>query len=420
MREKKTGTKRIIIAGGGASGMCAAVLTARAGFSVTVLEKGTETGKKLSMTGNGRCNLSNLALDAACYNETARPFIAPLLARWGVEDTVSFFRSVGILVRSEEGYLYPVCGEAKSVVKALEQAASEAGATIRIKQQVKRVMKQKTGAPFLVQTNTDTFEADAVILAGGGMSGPKACNATGDFYYIAEQLGLRTTRPLPALVRMRSDDPTLPSKAGVRAFCRVRFLAGRKLLAEETGEVQLTAEGISGIPVLQASAACAEALEAGRSVMAVLDLFPQVPVEDTEQAIRERLARRGAVSVEAFLNGYGNRLLNEMICTRYRVNPQEKTGNIDPELLTDMLRTYRNLEIPVRAVDGFRQAQATRGGVCLTDLTAYLEAKSLPGLFVTGELCDVDGRCGGYNLQWAWSSAMAAAEGAGKRFGTTP
>lgn len=416
MKQTSDDRKQVVIAGGGASGMCAAVLLARAGLKVTVLEKGKEPGKKLSMTGNGRCNLSNLAMDEACYHTDRPALLRSLLARYGTPETVAFFRSIGVPVRSEEGYLYPVSGEAKSVVNALRLHMEKEHVNLKCRSQLKKT--ERADGVFLVKTQEETLKADAVVFATGGLAGPDSTCSDGDGYYLAETgCGLSVSARFPALCRLLSDDDTLPRETGVRVTARVSFEADGTVFAEECGEVQLTKDAVSGIPVLQASASCAQKLADGKPVCLVLDLFPFSAAEETDALIRERLDMRGNEPLRDFLNGFSNGLINEMICRREGLDPETPVSGVSEARLQTLLQTYRALPVSVRAIDSFKQAQTTRGGVCLASLTEKLEAKNMPGLYVIGELCDVDGRCGGYNLQWAWTSAMAAADGIRERFG---
>ena len=401
-----SGRQRIVIAGGGASGLCAGVLLARNGFPVTVLEKTDTAGKKLSMTGNGRCNLSNLATDASCYNEAARPLIEKLLPRAGVRETVAFFREIGVLLRNEEGYLYPVSGRAKQVVASLLDAFLAAGGRMVYGAQLKRV----TGAgPFRACTADEAFDADCVILATGGLSGPKTTASTGDGYYIASDLGMEVTERFPALVRLLSDDKTLPADTGVRARARVTFLADGVPFAEECGEVQLTAEGISGIPVLQAGAEAAKALSRGASVTASLDFFPDVTEEAWEALASSFAARQTHQTAGSILNGVADARVNEMVLSRAGIETGMPFERIAEKTRRDLMNGYRALRIRITGTADYTQAQATAGGVALSSLSDTLESLKKPGIYCIGELADVDGRCGGFNLQWAWTGALVVA-----------
>ena len=400
------GRRRIVIAGGGASGLCAGVLLARRGFFVTVLEKTNTAGKKLSMTGNGRCNLSNLTMDATCYNEAARPLIERLLPQAGVRETIAFFREIGVLLRNEEGYLYPVSGRAKQVVSSLLDAFHDAGGRMVYDAQLRQV----TGdGPFLACTADAAFEADCVILATGGLSGPKTTKSTGDGYYIANMLGMEITERYPALVRLLSDDKTLPADTGVRARARVTFLADGVPFAAECGEVQLTAEGISGIPVLQAGAEVAKALSRGASVTATLDLFPDVTKEAWEDLTASVAESRESRSIAGMLGGVADIRINHMVLSRAGIDPDIPAGGITAKKRRDLMNGYRALSIRITGTADYAQAQATAGGVALSSLTGCLESVSKPGIYCIGELVDVNGRCGGYNLQWAWTGALVAA-----------
>lgn len=398
--------KQVVIAGGGASGLCAGIVLARRGFSVTVLEKTDTAGRKLSMTGNGRCNVSNLVMNASCYNENAAALAGKLLAQAGTAETIAFFRDIGVLLRNEEGYLYPVSGSAKQVVSAITHAFFAAGGRLLYNEQVKRV--DGTG-PFTVKTQGAAFPADIVILATGGLSGPKTTASTGDGYYIAKCLGMDVTECYPALVRLLSDDETLPADTGVRVRARVTFSADGIPFARECGEVQLTGEGLSGIPVLQASASCARALDRGEAVCAELDLFPDVTGEAWEALVSAYSGAAGHETLSVYLNGFSAEQINRMVLARAGLDPQTDAADTGADAREALLRRYRALRIPVTGTADHTKAQATAGGVSLDCLNDRLESLAAPGVYCTGELADVDGRCGGYNLQWAWTSALVVA-----------
>ena len=411
-REKRN----IVIIGGGAAGLCAGVLCARAGLTVTLLEKTEVCGRKLSMTGNGRCNLSNLRMEASCFDVAEGSLPEKLLAHFGVQETISFFSSVGILVRDEEGYLYPVSGQAQSVTEALVNAYLAAGGNIVYRRQVKEILPgtEEDGSRWTVRTAGECYPADAVILASGGLSGPKNTKSTGDGYYIAERLGASVTQTYPALCGLQSPDALLPKESGVRVRARVSFFGeDESLLAEECGEVQLTAGRVSGIPVMQASSLVAKTLAEGRRVTLSLDLFPETEDAAFARLCEERIAGRGraekAGSLGAFLLGFGHGEINRMILERQGLSAEMPLTEIPEARLSELLHAYRDLRFTVGGTDGFAHAQATEGGIALSSLTEELELKTAAGVYCIGELVDVCGRCGGYNLQWAWTSAMCAA-----------
>lgn len=410
----------VIVIGGGASGLTAAIFAAGSGARVHVLEKSDRAGNKLSMTGNGRCNLSNMELDPSMYNLTAQMYLPHYFKRFGLAQTLAFMESVGVVVQDEGGYLYPVSYQAMSVVNALHAECLRLNVTFSYQAQVKAIHRMEEGGFCVTTADASKFYGTSVVLASGALSGTKKCGATGDAYYLLEHAGVQLTKRYPALVPLLTDDETMPFETGVRALATLFFLTDKEDLATEYGEVQFYREVLSGIPVLQASNAVARALEEGKEVNVRVDLFPAYEEEAFEALIATVCARKGLpgnenVSLIDFLEGFHNRYLNEMVLNKMKLSSSMKMKNISVQMLESILRHYRKVVIPVRGVSAYDKAQATSGGVPFTEVDEGLQLNKMPGVYVAGELMDVDGRCGGYNLQWAWTSGaiagMAAAKG---------
>ena len=215
-------SKKVLVAGAGAAGMCAAIMAARQGADVTLLEKNDIAGKKISMTGNGRCNLTNEAMSPSCYNLSARDRMGDFLDRFGVSDTIDFMRSLGVVTQSEEGYIYPLSGQAVTVQNALFDEVKRLGIDYISGRQLKKITPLNEGG-FEVKASGEVYNADAVIIATGGLSGPKSTMSTGDSYYIAKSLGMEVTKTYPALAALLSDDKDLPKEYGVRMMANVRI-----------------------------------------------------------------------------------------------------------------------------------------------------------------------------------------------------
>lgn len=408
--------EKVIVAGAGASGMCAAIVCARAGAEVTIIEKSDTAGKKLSMTGNGRCNLSNTNMHVGCYNPQARDRMQNWLEKYGVEETIQFFHSLGIAIRNEDGYLYPFSGQANTVADVLRKENERLGVPIIYHTQVKEILPGTKLRRYGVRTNGAFYEADSVILAMGGNSGPKITMSTGDGYYIAQKLGLHLTDRTPGLVQLKSSDPALPAEAGVRMEAKVTFYAGEKKLAEETGEVQFTKSGLSGIPVMQASEYVARALANGEKVHAEIDFFPGYTEEQFRYLTENILLLKDQRSITEMLEGVCNSHINDMILKKLAIDSGCRSDQLTDPNLKKILCEYRQVRIPITETGTFQQSQVTAGGICLQDLTDELEAVNMPGIYCVGELTDVDGRCGGYNLQWAWmSGSIAGSSAAGRK-----
>lgn len=402
--------RRIIVAGGGASGMCAAIYAARNGASVTIIEKNNQLGKKLSMTGNGRCNISNLNMNEKMYNAAAEKRMKQWLSVYGVLDVISFFKSLGIVVKSEDGYLYPLSGQAQSVVQAFENEIKRLGITVIYGEQLKSVepIADGQGKKYRVITNNTFYEADRVIIATGSLSGPKTTMSTGDGYYICKKLGLSIKDTYPALVGFKADPEEIMPEGGVRSLAEISFLLGSEVVAKEYGELQITKDGISGIPVMQASSKVVRLLEEKKPITAVVNFFPDYDEDDYLSLEKEMLRLRDDRTLSDFLTGFHNSYITDMIIKKMKMGRSMKMKNISESMVLSILDSYRNYKIKLDSNYGYLQSQVTSGGVSLGDVRDDMTTISHDGIFVVGELVDVDGRCGGYNLQWAFTSGSIA------------
>lgn len=403
-------SRKIIVVGAGASGMCAAITAARKGAKVTLIEKNDIAGKKISMTGNGRCNITNEAMDASCYNSSARCRMAGWLKRFGTFDTIEFMKSLGVVTTSEEGYIYPISGQATTVQNALFDEVKRLGIKYQKSLQLKKIIPKENG-DLLVKTSGDSFEAQKVIIATGALSGPKSTMSTGDGYYILKNLGMKITDTYPALVSLLSDDKDLPSEYGVRMMANVSIEEISGLL--EYGEVQLTSKGISGIPVLQLSGEVSRYFLRGvKSVTAVIDFFPLYSDEEFAKLKDDILATSVGKTYIQALDGICNHLIGKMILSRSSIIEDKMITKDDKQCLSMVIDKLRCVKINVIGTAGYLSSQVTGGGVCLDDISDDFEYTKVPGIYVVGELLDVDGRCGGYNLQWAFTSGSIAGSAA--------
>lgn len=392
-----------IIIGGGAAGMAAAIAAAEAGGRVTLIERQSRVGRKLLATGNGRCNLSNRAAgDWTHYHGEQPGFSRAALARYGVEDTLAWFRALGLItVEEPDGKLYPYSNMAGSVLDVLRFALERPGITVRCGERVTALRRERGG--FAVETETDRLRAGRVILAAGGCAGAKLGGVT-DGYQLAAALGHSRTALHPALVQIKTD-PTYPrALKGVKADAAVHLLRGRECLAETRGEILFTEYGVSGPAIFELSRAAATG---GEGLRLSLDLLSGWTEAETAAWLRAR-RRAGLSETAQLLTGTLHTRLGQTVCRAAGFTNQP------PETLTDgdldrIARSLRGFSLPVTGVCGFDQAQVTAGGLRTAEFDAEtLESRLVPGLFAVGEVLDVDGDCGGFNLQWAWSSGRAA------------
>ncbi|WP_312443538.1 NAD(P)/FAD-dependent oxidoreductase [Lacrimispora sp.] len=401
--------QQVIIVGAGASGLAAAIQAARQGASVTVLEHTARPGKKLLSTGNGKCNLTNLMTPDDAYRGGQPEFIKKVLERIPVGQTLEFFRNLGLVLTDWNGYVYPNTGQAASVLEALLFELDHLGVSIVTDCQVEEIRKDLS-----LMTSKGKKKADAVILAAGSMAAPKT-GSDGSGYQLASALGHRIIKPLPALVQLRCREKWYKQAAGVRTEAAVTLKIDGKAAAADRGELQFTDYGISGIPVFQVSRFAAREMDAGRNVTAELDLFPSMDFESTRQLLLERARHFGYRPAEEFLNGVLNHKLARILLKEAGIPNEGFVKDITASQIKKLASSLKGLKTEIIAANSFDQAQVCSGGIDTREVDPNtMESKLINGLYLAGEILDVDGICGGYNLQWAWSCGILAGTYAGR------
>lgn len=405
--------KQVIIIGGGASGLVAAIAAARQGAEVTILEHMDRVGKKILSTGNGRCNITNLTMRAECYRCGQKNFPMRVIDKFSVWDTLTFFDEIGIVTKSKNGYIYPNSEQASSVLDALRMETEHLGVRVITSCQVKRARKVGKGG-FLIETDQGDYRGQRLILATGSKAAP-VTGSDGSGYELAKSFGHRVILPLPALVQLRCEGKHFKQLAGIRCEAAVQLIADGKTLAGDEGELQLTDYGISGIPTFQISRYASVALAAGSQVSVLVDFLPSKSMEETRQFILQRSVQLGYRSCGDFLTGVLNKKLAGVLLKLSGISPEIPVSQVKPANWERLIRQLKHFEAVVTATNSFEQAQICCGGVDTREIRAEsLESKLVPGLHLVGELLDVDGICGGYNLQWAWSTGMLAGSWAGR------
>ena len=403
---------KITIIGGGASGMMAAITAAAAGAHVEILEGGPLLGKKILSTGNGRCNLTNIALDTSLYQGSAAKMAAALIKEFPPRDTIAFFEKIGIptvtasSARGNDSWVYPACKEASAVRKALELECERLGVAILTEHRVETI--RKIEKEFLITTREGIqYQADRVILSTGGKALPKS-GSDGSGYELAASFGHSLVPPLPALGALISDSSLCSALAGIRADAAVSLIVNRSVTAEEYGEIQYTDYGLSGIPVFQVSSRAVRALTEGKQVMLRIDLIPDVKMNDLFLKLSERKIRRGLHESGTLLLGL---VPDKMVPTLLKlagIRLHIPCSEISRDALMKLAYTLKNLEFEINDAKDFDACQVTSGGIPASEVSLNLESLKVRGLYFAGEILDVDGPCGGYNLQWAWTSGYKA------------
>lgn len=398
--------RRIAIIGGGASGMMAAVTAAENGAEVFVYEAKDRTGKKILATGNGKCNYTNLVQEDSCYRGTDMSFSCKVRMAFPVEKTIDFFRSIGIEPKYRNGYVYPNSEQAASVADALTMELR--AKKVKVIQESVIFIKNQNDI-FLVKTEQSQREFDKVILCCGspaGMKNTKEFNG----YRLAEQLGHTITDLIPALVQLRCSEKWFKTVSGVRTEGIVTVLENGKKIAEEKGELLFAEYGLSGIPVFQISRYAGAALLKGSKVTCKLDLLPEYTKEELVSLLQKRFDNLRNRTAEEMLIGLLNHKMNFILLKELNIDPvSDSKKAFKSNDLERLAALYKGLTCEVMETNPFANAQVCAGGVNTKELDdETMESGLTKGLYFAGELVDVDGTCGGYNLQWAWSSGYVA------------
>ncbi len=383
--------KKVIILGAGASGMMAAIQAASQKAEVILIEKNNIIGKKLSVTGNGKCNFTNINEINTAYRGENEGFEQNALSNFTSVDAIRFFSRLGIYSVNREGWLYPRSGQASSVADVLRMEAEHLG--VRIKTSTSAIEAEKKDDVFLVRTDAWEYTGDALIIACGS----KASSVPGsgeDGYRLAASFGHRIIRPLPALTGLVCSP--VPGWSGVRINGKVVLLIDGLRVMEEEGEIQLTDYGISGIPVFQVSGPAIRAVSNKKKVELLVDFFPDFSAESLPAFLDERRKNCPYKDEKALLTGlFPDKLIRVL----------SKKPDLIPAIKAFPLKVTGGLS--------YANAQVCSGGVDTSEVDpSTMESALVKGLYFCGEVLDVDGACGGYNLQWAWSSGFAAGRSA--------
>ena len=392
----------VCVIGGGAAGMLAALTAAENGHRVLLLERQSRVGRKLLATGNGRCNLSNYHVSPAHYHGGAG-FCDFALSQFDVGETLQYFASLGLLTVSEaSGRIYPMSNMAGSVLDVLRYALERPEIDLQTGQTVTAVRKIPEG--FSVKTETDTFSARCLILAAGGAAGSKVGGGM-DGYRLAKSLGHHRTALYPSLVQLKTD-PTYPrALKGVKAQCGISICRGSQVLARNSGEVLFTEYGVSGPAIFDLSRSVSAG---GSDLTCLLNFFPDWEEAEALHWLSQRQAAMAAHEASTLLTGSCHTRLGQMICKSAGFTNQRAAG-LTRDDLRRIARQATHFALPITGTCGFDQAQVTAGGLDTSEFDPRtLQSRLVPGLYACGELLDIDGDCGGYNLQWAWSSGRLA------------
>ncbi len=399
----------VAVIGGGASGMTAALCAAKGGAAVCIYEKNDRVGKKLLATGNGKCNFTNLLLEENSYNGGGKEQIHKILESFSPRDCIAYFESMGMLTKEKNGYLYPASEQASTVLDLLRMQLGFYGVCVKADCEIVRLCEENGEYRLFGYRDgkKESFSAEKVIIAAGSIAGIKN-NGRSDPYGLLRTLKLPLVPVAPARVQLCCGEAYLKAVAGVRLQACISLCIDGKPVCRETGEVQLTDYGVSGIPVFQLSRFAAYGLLEKRKVQVHINSLPGFTDEAYKSFRKNRRIQNGEQSAEEYFLGICHKKLIQLWLKLSGIRPGEKAKDIPKEKMEAMFGYFRDFPLTVEKTNSFSQAQVCAGGLAMEAVDENLQLHRYPGVYVTGELLDVDGRCGGYNLQWAFASGYTA------------
>lgn len=412
MGKNKNKQYDLLIIGAGASGMMAAITAARKEQKVCILEKLDKAGKKLLATGNGKCNFTNELMNVNCFG-AEETFMEHVLEQFSVQDCLDFFHSIGIYPKNKNGYYYPNSEQASSVVTALIQELKKLGVSIVYEVTIENIKQKEHG--ISVTTNFGDYQARNLVIATGLLASPKL-GSDGSLFDIIKRLGHKFNPVLPALCGFYCKGIPFKKVSGVRAQGTVTALIDGTSVAKDTGEIQFTDYGLSGIPVFQISRYLSKGIYQKSKVEILVNLLPDFDNISLKNELNYRKSISGNRSLEFLLNGLLNQKLSNMIYGKAHLDMDLLISSLTEKEIEYIAYCIQNLKVKVTTYRDYEFAQVCTGGIPLSDIyTDTLESKIVKHIYFAGEILDVDGICGGYNLHFAWASGYIAAKAATER-----
>ena len=398
----------MLIVGSGAAGMAAAITAARRGARVRLLERNDEAGKKIRVSGNGRCNIGNRRIRPERYHSGDREFVRKVLEGYDAPRIEAFLRSLGLEPEEEEeGKLFPMGRQAASVVRLLTRECQRLGVELVTGCQVTGITHEQ--GRFRVESTRGNFEAARVLLASGSPAAPQL-GASDNGMRFARELGHALVPPRPALTALECDAPWTKRAAGVKLRARITLRANGAAVAEREGDLLFTDYGVSGLAVLDLSREASLRLAEWEPCELSVDLFPSYGKERLTGLLTERIDPERDLPLDLWLEGVLHRKLVPVILERTGTLPSTER-QLTRKTIRQLVYTLKRLSLAVTAVREFRYAEVATGGVDVGGVDPVtMESKLLPGLFFAGEILDVDGDRGGFNFHWAWTTGMRAGE----------
>lgn len=397
---------KVIVVGGGASGLVSAIFAAKNNNDVLILDNNSICGKKILMTGNGKCNYWNSDWNIKHYHSNNIEILEKLITNENEEKVLNFFDSIGIIPKIKNGYYYPYSNQATTIETALIKEAELNN--VKIKNNTCVLDIYKNGERYIVKTIDNEYSADNVILALGSKASIKGVY---NGYDLVKKLGHNIIKPLPALVQLHGVGNYFKEWSGVRQDVKVSLVENGNLIRDEIGEIVLTDYGISGICVMQLSGMVSRGLDLKKEEKVIINFAHWITdnIDDFIRWLNERNKKVIGRTITELLDGILNYKLVNLLIKKSKIKPNMQWNEIDINLKKELAKNIILFEVKIIATNSFDKAQVCTGGVPLTEINIEtMESNKNKGLYIIGELLDVDGDCGGYNLGFAWLSGMIA------------
>jgi len=401
---------KIAIIGGGCAGMVGAIRLARQGADVCIYERGERLGRKLLATGNGQCNIDHLDAKVENYHGKSPQFVENALQKYPGEDLLAFWESIGLsCVVKDSGKVYPRSLQSSAVVDLLRLALAREQVREEVNCEIVRIQQTKQGFLLYNAEHKEYFAHKVLVTCGG--SAASGVGGTDKGYHLLKDLGHKILSPLPALVQLKVKDAQ-KGMSGQKIYAKVTLLVQKKPIRSEEGELLFTDYGLSGVPILQLSTLASKALAQKQSVEVAVDLVPDMTTQELSRFLIERSKALGDVLLQDFLSGFlPKRIAQPYLKEALGLSLATPCAMVEPKLWGQLARLLKEKRYEIIDTNGLKNAQATLGGVCTDEFdSSTMESRLVKGLYAAGEVLDICGDCGGYNLHWATASASLAAE----------
>lgn len=398
---------KIIVIGAGASGLATAIMLSRNNNEVIILERNNICGKKLLITGSGRCNYFNSDFTTNHFNSNNKALLENIINDKSKVEVLDFFNSIGIIPSIKEGYYYPYSNQASSIKNALEQEAINSNVKIIYNTYVKDIIKNNN--KFTIITDNKTYNCEKVVVATGSKAYKKT-GSEGNLYEVLKKLGHNIIKPLPALVQLKAEEKYLKEWKNIRTKATLRLYENNKFIKEEIGEVQLTDYGISGICTMNLSSIAVRSLDQGKKIDIEINFYNEINnIDKFIEFMNSRDILLKNRTISELLEGIMNYKLANLLIKLSNININSKWKNLINEEKISLAKNIISHKLNIIGSNSFDNSQTCSGGVSLLDVNLdTMESKIVDGLYLIGEILDVDGECGGYNLGFCFITGIKA------------